>query len=283
MFVVKKDDKTSFEENTLTNPFSDQQFAVYVSTHPGAVRSENEDNFVINDVIRTLPNEKTNLRGYAITEPLVCGVFDGMGGESNGKIASQLASKASVTIYKTLRKHPQQPDDPVNQFVKDSNQQIVEMLADTKSQRGGSTFVLVALLNGMVHVYSLGDSRLYLYSSGKLSQITNDHTLGMKKYYANIYTIEEAMSGPDSHKLTSFLGMDTEGKGLNPEKYPPFQLALGEKLLLCSDGLYDMCSNEEINEILGSDSDIISLDLVKRAIKYGGIDNVTCIVIERTK
>ena len=258
------------------------RYTVVVSTHQGKVRSENEDNFVINKIVRPASRQEMNMRGFDIVEPLVCGVFDGMGGEANGELASQLSADASIAVYKAVSKHTAPADEAVQAFVKESNDKIVSMLCNSKARRGGSTFVMAILSDEQVQVFSLGDSRLYLLHDGTFRQITNDHTLAMKKYRANIYTWEEAVSSPDSHKLTSFLGMDTEDQGLSPEAYPPFALCKGDKLLLCSDGLYDMCSDQEIQSVLSGASNTVSLVLVKKALENGGADNVTCIVIERT-
>ena len=70
-----------------------------------------------------------------------------------------------------------------------------------------------------MYSFSLGDSRIYLYRDGELNQISQDHTLAMRKYLANIYTKEEAEQSSDSHKLTLFLGVDINNNGLVAEKY----------------------------------------------------------------
>ena len=259
----------------------ESRYTVFVSTHPGRTRDQNEDNFVVNKTVRIGTKSEEHLRGSNIREPLVCGVFDGMGGEAYGEQCSAIAAQTSAIVYKTLRKNLQHPYPLVERFANEANEGIVGMIADARAQRGGSTFVMAVFIDGRVYAYSLGDSRMYLYSNGLLRQITNDHTLAMKKYRANIYTLEEANASPDSHKLTDFLGVDQESRGVAPEQYPPFVLGPDDKLLLCSDGLYDMCGDDEILSVMKTDSDTISLDLVDKAVENGGVDNVTCIVIKR--
>lgn len=263
-----------------TNDTEEYRYFVGVSTHPGSLRDENQDNFVINDVVKRDDDSEVNLRGGDISQPLVCGVFDGMGGEKNGGLASKICAEQSIAVYRALRGGAP-IEDTVCSFVQKSNDAVVEMLENSKMKRGGSTFVMAIMSDDKVYPYSLGDSRLYLYDGATLRQITNDHTLAMKKYYANIYTLEEAMESNDSHKLTSFLGVDFDNEGLRPAAYEPLTLHAGEKLLLCSDGLYDMCSDDEIFAVLKEGSDAVSLDLVEKAINNGGKDNVTCLVIER--
>lgn len=259
------------------------KYNVYLSTNKGLVRSDNEDNYAINTVVRNLNDKEKNIRGLNGEQPLVCSVFDGMGGEAHGDLASKIAADCAVRLYKRLKNGTDSITKEIFSFVRESNDAIVTTIGSDDSSRGGSTFVSVVINRDIVYPFSLGDSRLYLYRNGTLTQITNDHTLAMKKYRANIYTLEEALSSSDSHKLTSFLGLDLGDGVLEPEVYTPFVLENNEKLLLCSDGLYDMCSDDEILQIMSSKSKTISLRLVDKAIENGGVDNVTCMVIERSE
>ena len=72
------------------------KYNVYVSTNVGKVRHENEDNFAVNTTIKSINSKNQNIRRKAISEPLMCSVFDGMGGESNGEEASEIAALVSV-------------------------------------------------------------------------------------------------------------------------------------------------------------------------------------------
>lgn len=257
-----------------------KRYDVHLSTHPGKVRSGNEDNFAINTVYRRLEDEKKNLQGNRLKEPLVCAVFDGMGGEANGELASKLCAEVSALVYYDLvKRRGINIDEPVSRFVEKSNRAIVDMLESTHSKRGGSTFVMTVLDNGVVYPYSLGDSRIYLYRDHHLRQLSNDQTLAMKKLRANIITEEEALVSPDRHKLTSFLGVDVDGEGLEPQIYQPFVLDPGDKLLLCSDGLYDMCSDREIAKLMEKAPNEACLALVDAALENGGADNITCLLV----
>ncbi len=261
----------------------DNKYNVYLSTHQGNVRKNNEDNYCINNVIRSLSESTRNLRATNVPQPLVCSIFDGMGGEANGELASKISAENAIKVYDNLKNNVNKSiDDEIMQFVTTSNQDVVTTLHNTGSSRGGSTFVTAVICDGLVHSYSLGDSRMYLYRGGKLELITSDHTLAMKKYRANIYTLEEAQKSLDSHKLTSFLGVDLGDQDLAPEIYPVFNLEKDDKLLLCSDGLYDMCSEKEILDIISKKSKVISLTLLEKALENGGEDNITCMVIERS-
>lgn len=256
------------------------KYNIYISTHEGNVRKNNEDNYCINDIVRAIDNQQINLRGFNIPEPVVCSVFDGMGGEANGEIASKISADEVVSLYKKSKKTGVLIDEDIDIFVQTANDKIIDMAMQKKAKRSGSTFATVYIDNTKVHTYSLGDSRIYLYRDSKLIRITKDHTLAMKKYEANIYTKEEAERSPDNHKLTAFIGVDNDNQGLKAERYDSFVFKKGDKLLICSDGLYDMCDDVTILEILSKKSKTISYELVDMALNNGGIDNVTCLVIE---
>lgn len=256
------------------------KYNIFISTNVGKVRTKNEDNFIVNSAIRPADKEKLNLRGLATPEPVLCGVFDGMGGESNGELASRLCAEEAQELFKSIQETVEFTDEFIDVFVANANLKVVSEIENTLKRRGGSTFAMVYIEDAVVSPYSLGDSRIYLYRDNQLLQISQDHTLAMKKYNANIYTLEEALASPDSHKLTSFIGVDTEDQGLVSAKYEKIHLMSNDKILICSDGLYDMCTNTEIAEIMAEDSDTISGDLVKAALRNGGVDNITCLVIE---
>lgn len=259
------------------------KYNIYVSTDVGKVRKKNEDNFLINTVMRPLEKEELNLRGEDIDEPILCSVFDGMGGEASGDVASKICAEEGKNLFKLVSKSGLLLDESVDMFASNANNKVTKEIENTLRRRGGSTFVMLYIKDLVASVYSLGDSRAYLYRDGKLLQITKDHTLAMKKYEANIYTLEEALSSADSHKLTSFIGVDVENQGLVSAKYDKIKLQKNDKFLLCSDGLYDMCSDSEILRMMSRNSKTISYDLVETALNNGGVDNVTCIVVEVTE
>lgn len=253
-------------------------YKVYLATHKGKVREANEDNFVINKLYRENNNEPQALTGTS-GEPSVLGVFDGMGGEVGGSVASGTAARVAVEFYKYMLQNKPNINKVINSYVINCNELIKEFMMKNKIKKCGSTFAMLYLDDGFVHAFSLGDTRIYLYSGGKLVRISEDHTLANKKYRANIYTREEAEKSPDSHVLTSYLGINDSYQSVSAEKYRPFRLDRGSKILICSDGMYDMCSDNQICEMLGSESNKAK-ELVLAALQNGGVDNVTCMLVE---
>ena len=253
---------------------------IFTSTHKGKIRSNNEDNYFVNGFFKPKDLNITEYKTEIKNEDILSVVCDGMGGEANGDIASMIAVEGCMSLYSKLANaNESEFDYLVNNYTTDTNKEICQMIENNKCSRGGSTFAMVYIRNNTVHAYSLGDSRIYLFRNNQLLQISQDHTLAQRKYQANIYTKEEAEQSMDSHKLTLFLGVDYNSNGLNSEAYSKFELKPNDKLLLCSDGLYDMCNKDELANILSSTGIDYSKACVNKALKNGGIDNVTCIVI----
>ena len=146
-------------------------------------------------------------------------------------------------------------------------------------RRGATTFVLAIISSGKLYAYSLGDSRLYIYTGGRLYQITDDHTVAMEQFREGIISRDQAQRSPDRHKLTAFLGIEP-ASAANPQKYEPVNLMKGDQLLLCSDGLYSMLSDDEIAGVLSSTEEDKACTLINMAVARGGKDNITCAVID---
>ena len=256
-----------------------QRYDIIASTHEGKVRYVNEDNFSINAIVGLPEGTSRSLRARGMGEPLVCAVFDGTGGEDVGAAAARLAAEYATWLYNSYTQSPSDRERLVNRYVSECNANILDKFYYYGGHRGATTFVMAVINNGRLYAYSLGDSRLYLYTGGNLYLVTNDHTVAMDKYRQGIYTREEAQNSADRHKLTAFLGIEP-ASAAHAEKYEPINLMRGDKLVLCSDGLYGMLSDGEIADVLSSDIQDKACELIDLAVMRGGKDNVTCMVIE---
>ena len=237
-----------------------KQYKVLISTDPGKVRALNEDNFVLNKTVRRAESPFQHVRARSLREPLLCGVFDGMGGEKGGREASEIAARIAVEYYLFLSKSRVDPSGSIGDFVSNCNSQIKGYLTKHRLNRGGSTFAMAYFHDGAVNLFSMGDSRIYLE--------------------ARLFTLEESETSPERHMLTRFLGMDEDSDEFCAEAYRTLVLEPGDKLLICSDGLYDMCTEREIADILAVPDQPYTIQLINRALANGGEDNVTCMVIE---
>ena len=256
-----------------------QRYNLSAATHEGKVRRVNEDNFSVNSIIGLEDGTRRSLVGNGMREPLICGVYDGTGGEVAGVAASRLAAEYATWMFDSYRKNPSDRERLVSRYVSEANAYIVEKLYSYDGRRGAATMVMAVVNNGRLYPYSLGDSRLYLYTGGKLYLVTNDHTVAMERYRSGIYTRDEAQHSPDRHKLTAFLGIEP-ASAARAEKYEPINLSKGDRILLCTDGLYSMLSDGEIAEILGGSGADKSRELIDLAVLRGALDNVTCTVVE---
>lgn len=257
-----------------------QPVFVSIATNKGKVRAVNEDNFYA-DILGVRPEEE--LCGHRVLgHPgmYVFAVFDGMSGEQFGDKASEIAACTMKDFSgKFSNSSPEELHDIVNEYVRAANRRICRMAEENLADISGSTFVMACVRGNMVYPFSIGDSRIYYRSGRKLRQISEDQTVAMRKVKANIYTQKEARLSEDSHKITTFLGVDKADIGLNALAYEPLDLRNGE-VLLCSDGLTDMCSDKEILRIMDKfNDDFTAQHLVDLAMDNGGADNITCIVI----
>ena len=251
-------------------------------TEIGLVRKNNEDNFYCEGTILT-GQEIFSLRGFA-ENPCIFAVSDGMGGESHGELAS-------LITVETLHEHAgkiksatnNDIDKSVQNFISDSNTKICTIMREN-SFRMGSTLALVVIHDDYIRAYNIGDSRIYKLQNGILSQISEDHTIAAQKIKMGLLTQEEARHDRSRHILTRCLGIFEDEMILTPNVISPLIIDKKLRLLLCSDGLTDMLSDEQIQNILLSNNDGQSAvnALVNFALECGGRDNITCLVIDFT-
>ena len=255
---------------------------VSIAAHRGRVRIANEDNFYA-DILGI--REAEELCGHRVLDhsaSYVFGVFDGMGGEQFGDKASEIAARTMGEFSENIKNVAVEDlHAAVTEYAREANRRICRMAEERLADVSGSTFVMACVRRNLVYPFSIGDSRIYYRTGRKLYRISEDQTVAMKKLKAGIYTDEEARRSADSHKLTTFLGVDCENIGLRTLRYEPLDLNSGE-VLLCSDGLTDMCTDKEILRGMQKyDDEFAAQHLVEIALKNGGADNVTCMVIRK--
>ena len=272
-----------------TEPFyhsgvTEYTLRVSVSTHIGKVRGNHEDNFYLeglymNDIFRNDFSASYTVRS---ADGMTFAVFDGLGGAAYGEVASEIAVRTLRKYEKKLKyaDGTRMLDQLVSSYTTEANDAICDMLTEKHCAVGGTTFSMLYFMGDAVKLYYLGDSRMYRYQSDGLTRLTRDHTVANQKVDAAIYTEEEAKHSPDQHRLTLFIGSDRKKVGLNADSRPPMPLEIGSKFLLCTDGLTNMCSDEEIHSLLSQNYFNEAAVLVQAALQNGGADNITCIVLE---
>ena len=223
-------------------------------TDVGCVRDHNEDSLVV--------------------APPLFAVADGMGGHAAGEVASEIA----VNVLAELA--PKDLDGAaLEHAVEEANHEIIRAARDGRGREGmGTTLTACMLENERLVIAQVGDSRAYLLHRGNLQRITRDHSLVADMVEAGEITEEQARVHPQRSVITRALGSD-------PRTLPDiYEMTLegGDRLLLCSDGLSSMIEDDVIQSVLvrRCDPQLCANILVNEAIKAGGYDNVTAVVID---
>ena len=230
-------------------------------SHIGKVRTTNEDALIL----------EPRLGLFA--------VLDGMGGASAGDVASQLARD---TIHEFVRSRRAQlaPRELIEAAILAGSAAVFGEAQRHPDHHGMGTTVVACLVIDPQHVVvgHVGDSRAYLLRDGRLQSVTRDHTIVAELVERSLLSAEEAERHPYKNVLSRNLGAKPETRVDCLE----LELRAGDRLLLCSDGLYGYASAEAIQYLLGSgdDPDHVARDLIDLALRGGGGDNVTALVIE---
>ncbi|MDH5373835.1 MAG: protein phosphatase 2C domain-containing protein [Acidimicrobiia bacterium] len=232
------------------------KFIWAIATHPGLVRDSNQDS--------VLPTS-----GGTGPGPLLVAVADGMGGHAGGEVASRLAIETIVA----------DPDIPVNDRVVKANEVIsAESLADPVLAGMGTTVSVVEIQqDGAATIGHVGDSRVYLLRSGRLQQLTTDHTLVARWVAEGRLTQEQAAVHPQRSMLMRAVG---HGRPLQVDVIEE-RLTDGDRLMICSDGLSGMINDELIFDLLSQGTAEESVwALVEAANRAGGHDNITVAAVD---
>ena len=223
-------------------------------TDVGSVREQNEDSLIV--------------------RPPLFVVADGMGGHAAGEVASEIAVS---TIGELAPDHADA--EALGRTVEEANRDIINAAIAGQGREGMGTTVTAAILerNRLV-IAQVGDSRAYLLHNGELTQLTRDHSLMANMIEAGQITPEEARFHPNRSVITRALGNDPDTV---PDLYE-INVEDGDRLLLCSDGLYSMLDDSEIAAVMRriSDPQRCATMLVNGAIAAGGHDNITVIVAD---
>ena len=208
--------------------------------------------------------------------PPVFVVADGMGGHEAGEVASRIA----VEEAGALAGRPEVSADDVHQVVRTISARLREAVPDGRTV--GTTFagVAVARHEGDAYwlVFNIGDSRVYRYADGELSQISVDHSVVQELVDRGVIEPAEAQRHPDRHIITRALGT---GPDPDPD-YWLLPVGPADRMLVCTDGLTDELGDAEIADLLAAadDPQAVAERLVDEAVRRGGRDNVTVLVVD---
>lgn len=266
------------------------------TTHPGNVRPNNEDAYIIYRTGRFWEKLKTNLNaadlpdrsdeiGYGMA------VADGMGGAAAGEVASSMAIRVLVSLILNAAKWALKLDNPETRevelqdvkeraeaYFRKVDQALMEYMEAYPRLKGmGTTLTGAYSFGDDLFILHIGDTRAYLFRQGSLKRLTHDQTMAQALVDAGAISPEQVSTHMLRHALTSCLGGE---KGQIQIEIRHLKLKNGDRLLLCSDGLTEMVSETDIAEAMKATE--ASADactaLTNLALQKGGKDNVTVLM-----
>ena len=233
-------------------------------TNKGMVRANNEDSFVC------FPGGFNMLPNLAI-------VADGMGGHQAGEVASRLSIEFFLEYIENSPDEPEDYLDILTDAAVYANEKVYEASLHDKGLFGmGTTFIACVIADDHLYAVHVGDSRLYVIAEHSIDLITTDHTYTGEMVRAGIITREEALVHPRRNALTKAFGVDRK---VEVDRYCA-AFGSDEILLICSDGLTEMLSDDEIFQITREEGGLseAAKALISCANEKGGIDNITVIL-----
>ena len=236
------------------------------ATDRGMRRKMNEDSLATPPA--DLPAEVLQRKGYLLI------VADGIGGRKAGKTASDLAVRVVSHQYYS-DPSPDLGASLVN-AVQVANAEVHRRAQEPAYERMGTTVVAAVLHQGNLFVASVGDSRVYRVGQVKIQQLTRDHSWVAEMVRSGDLTAEQARDHKQRHVLTRSIGRDPQVKvDLNHCALDP-----GDQVLLCSDGVWELMENREIQAIMQSlPPQRAAEQMVQVANERGGPDNITALIV----
>ncbi len=240
--------------------------------HIGA-RENQEDSFAISD-----------LSGGRLeySSPVLAVLADGMGGLALGEEASQVAVNKVIGEFESDG-YSSSIDDRLRQALLSANAAVYDLAyGGGRREDIGTTLVATAIVGEELHWIAAGDSRIYLFTDGKMEQLNLDHIYAnhlAKDVEKGRISLKEAQDHPEKDYLTSYLGLPKLTEISQSSK--PVKLKAGDKILLCSDGLTNTLAEQEILDILKNISENIAEVIIREVLLANKVhqDNVTVIVL----
>lgn len=238
------------------------------ATDVGCQRQNNEDSYLYWEP----PDEKDfQSKGRLAI------VADGMGGHEGGQEASRIATEAIQEAY--AGEHSGDPQTGLLTGFRRAHEEVIQYAAQHLQLRGmGTTATAIVLLENKLFYAHIGDSRLYRVHGQEISRLTRDHSYVGRLFENGVITAEEAEVHPQRHILTAALGTGPEIPPDIPEH--PIPLEHDDVLVLCTDGLWGLLGDQEIQQIVVSNSAADACGkLIEMAKQRGGPDNITVVVL----
>ena len=252
-------------------------------------RPNHEDNFLFGGKYITPTEQKamTEKRSVCRTEKTTSNVrffavSDGMGGHNAGEIASLICVTRLAELESTVQNCGSITDVVrlCQKAISEINNEVCAKSNEKSSLKGmGATLVLLVMCGSECAMLNIGDSRAYLFDGLNLTKITKDNTEGQRMLDLKLLSPGEIEKFPARKNLNRYIGFNEPGVQLTADEY--FLNLQSEVILLCSDGVSDSLTDDEIKEYLLADPnvEIAANKMINRAIAEDGSDNATAIVV----
>jgi protein phosphatase len=267
LFAKKEKDPPSENKSEVIDSGN---IKVVILSDLGNIRTNNEDNAVF---FKIADEKILQEKGYLLM------VADGMGGHQAGEVASGMA--ADIISKEYFRQKNNAVEKNLAQAFSMANKKIFELSSQNRAYQGmGTTCTVLIVTEQSVYYGQVGDSRAYVFKNNLLLRITEDQTYVQELVNSGDITAAQAAIHPKRNILTNAMGTKPDMR-VETGKCD-FSFEQGDKLLLCSDGLYDYIKDEEMATML----DTMSLQeaasfMISEAKKRGGHDNITVLLAEK--
>jgi serine/threonine protein phosphatase PrpC len=287
---IEKDSASSLPDEPFAKHFGPRPPPVSVKfgglSHPGRVRTVNEDHFLVAERRRSrsvlLTNVPREMLQQADDVAYIMAVADGLGGAAFGELASMVALQSGWDVAPQALKWTWIITDREVEELKERAEIVFRRMDKAILAHGipdpecfgmATTLTCAYTVGPEAFVGHVGDSRAYLFHNGQLTQVTRDHTVAQQCLDLGLPVLSRSWH----HMLTKCLGGGTKDLDID---FHHLTLADGDQLLLCTDGLFRMVPSEELAAILAKQGDPqeAAQALVDRALEHGGNDNVTVIL-----
>lgn len=253
-------------------------------------RLKHEDNFLIsgNYLTSDMQNQMSDrycyfFNGENSSDITLYAVSDGMGGHNAGEVASRVCVEMLAAAQEKLQQRNSMEDAVayLQSVIGAINRKVYAMSNENSEMRGmGATLVLLVVCGNKYTILNVGDSRAYYFHDQQMIQITKDNTEGQRMLDLGLLTRKELLSFPARKNLNRYIGLYQNGYTLRADEY---RLAAdGGLVMLCSDGISDFVSSEQILETFNSEgnAEAAGRRLIGEAVLAQNADNATVMLIK---
>ncbi len=240
-------------------------------TNMGCKRNHNEDSILIEK--KLISNTSQKIVSYEKDKYSLFAVADGMGGHKKGEVASNF-------LLEYIRENANNINSETSTLeLLDSIQEAFKLKGENPEFKNmGTTLSGIKIDNDLVHIFSVGDSRVYRVVSGYLEKLTKDHSLVERMVHMGLIDMEEMRFHPKKSTITSaFIARDEK---LEEKFYKGIQYKKDEVFLLVSDGLWEALSLDQMEEALTKDMEKSCENLYNKAIENKCKDNISIILVK---